>query len=542
METGMCVNSRNRGGANVYREVIFRVKNVSKIAAAVLSAAVLFAVSAGTASAELPAPNFMPGFPLLAGPQVILMWTPVPGATKYFIYMNGEKLAESASFQYTMATPEKSGAHLVTVAGVDAGGKPGKQSSAGTIKIIVVQSPGGLASLTSQDTIGIRWDQAEGAVIYNVYKAESETGEKKLLVSTQEQIIRDKEVQKGKTYYYWATAKDSTGRESAFGKAIAAKLDVAVESAKVEKATLVSVRIEYEVIRPAEGLISPTDMVFSKGKIYLTDNSKRKVRILGPDGQVTASFGQEGYLDGQFMSPLGIAIHGGTIAVGDMMREVILLFNQETNEFVKEFAIPKKDKEKEKKTVPSFLSFTPKGTLVVIDEANYRIVEMDLNGNALGYFGVKNDKPVFVIGTFGSPAYVTVDANGRIYVGDSSYGKITVLDKDLKPLYAIGLDKGVGSFVGIGKPAFDVKNGVVYTSDPMLATLQAFGLEDGKYRFSLFDKDKSIMTEYVPKWDIGSPRVLLMDDSGQLWVIMALDRALAKITKFLDPLPKKASP
>ena len=36
------------------------------------------------------APTFMPGFPMLAGDDVMIMWVPVPGAVKYRIYQNGK--------------------------------------------------------------------------------------------------------------------------------------------------------------------------------------------------------------------------------------------------------------------------------------------------------------------------------------------------------------------------------------------------------------------------------------------------------------------
>lgn len=507
----------------------------------VILAALLVAGAAGTGRAELPAPSFMPGFPLLAGNQVILMWTPVPGAVKYFVYLNGQKVAESASFQFTLAAPEKSGAHQVAVAGIDGEGKAGKQSAPGTIRIIVIQPPGGLSAMTSPDSIGVRWEKAEGAMIYNVYRAESEASEKKLVLSTQETLIRDKDVQKGKIYYYWVTSKDSTGRESGFAKPISAKTEVAAEVKKEEVIELVPVRVDYEIIKPDHPLISPNDMVFSKGKLYLVENSGRKILILGPDGNLQGSFGDSGYLDGQFMSPRGISIMNGKIAVSDELREMILIFDEATNAFVKEFEIPKKDKAKEEKTIPSFLAFTPKGTLVVVDSRNFRIVEMDLDGKALAYFGEKNSLPQFKLGAFGSPTYLNVDKAGRVYVSDKSYGKIHVLGPDLKPLFAIGTDKGVGSFVDAGKPAIDDKNGLVWVADPMLATIQAFGYGDGKYRFGLFDKDKTILKEYVPKWDIGSCRVLAMSESGQIWIIMAVNRQLARITKFLDPLPQKAS-
>ena len=43
----------------------------------------------GTLAAP-PVPSMAPGFPLLAGPMVMIMWLPVPGAANYNIYLDGK--------------------------------------------------------------------------------------------------------------------------------------------------------------------------------------------------------------------------------------------------------------------------------------------------------------------------------------------------------------------------------------------------------------------------------------------------------------------
>jgi len=73
---------------------------------------VLALAMAGAAEAALPAPKFMPGFPMLAGPQVILMWAPVPGATKYNIYLNGKKIAAVTAIQHNSNTAHRCGSYF----------------------------------------------------------------------------------------------------------------------------------------------------------------------------------------------------------------------------------------------------------------------------------------------------------------------------------------------------------------------------------------------------------------------------------------------
>ena len=59
-----------------------------------------------SASAALPAPNWLPGQPILAGNQIIAMWLPVPGAVKYNVYLDGNKIFESPGNQYMGLAPE----------------------------------------------------------------------------------------------------------------------------------------------------------------------------------------------------------------------------------------------------------------------------------------------------------------------------------------------------------------------------------------------------------------------------------------------------
>ena len=94
-----------------------------------------------SASAAPPAPNWLPGQPMLAGNQIIAMWLPVPGATKYILYMNGEKIAESPANQFMGLAPEKGGEYKYQVRAVDGSGAEGPLSKPGTIKIVLITPP-----------------------------------------------------------------------------------------------------------------------------------------------------------------------------------------------------------------------------------------------------------------------------------------------------------------------------------------------------------------------------------------------------------------
>ena len=218
METGMCVNSRGTGGANVHREGMSRVRNISKIVSAALLAASLFAAAAGPAAAALPAPNWMPGSPIMAGTQIVLLWMPVMNAVKYNIYLNGKKVAESVAIQHMMPSPEASGEYNIEIAAVDASGAEGAKSRPGVFKIVTVEPPDQLYVRGAQNSIQVRWDSSKGAVIYNLYRSEKQGTEGELLASVQGDNYTDTKVVAGKVYFYRVTAKDLSGKESARSK------------------------------------------------------------------------------------------------------------------------------------------------------------------------------------------------------------------------------------------------------------------------------------------------------------------------------------
>ena len=168
----------------------------------------------GAARAEMVAPAWMPGSPIMAGAQVILLWLPVPNAVKYNIYVNGKKVGESAAVQHMMASPTESGEYSIQVVGVDAAGAEGLKSTPGIIRIVTVEPPASVYGRVVEGKVQLRWDTAKGAVIYNVYRAEKEGGEAKLLSSVQGDAYTDSAVQQGKAYFYAVTSKDLAGKES----------------------------------------------------------------------------------------------------------------------------------------------------------------------------------------------------------------------------------------------------------------------------------------------------------------------------------------
>ncbi len=167
-------------------------------------------------SAALPAPRWLPGQPLLAGSQVIAMWLPVPGAVKYVLYLNGEKIAESPANQYMGLAPADGGQYKYEVAAIDASGAEGPRSAPGAITITLIVPPTELVSRANRQGrfVNLRWKNPAGAAIINVYKSESADGPFNLIASITGEGHKDSDLEYGKNYYYALSSKDVTGKES----------------------------------------------------------------------------------------------------------------------------------------------------------------------------------------------------------------------------------------------------------------------------------------------------------------------------------------
>ena len=182
------------------------------------------------ASAALPAPNFMPGFPMLAGPQVIIMWSPIPGAVKYNVYMNGQKVTESIAMQYIAPAPAEGGNYVFQVTSVDAAGAESPMSQEGVIQVVVLKSPSNLAALPREDRITIRWVEAPGALIYDVFRKVKGEGDYQMISSVGTSRYDDATAEPGKTYVYAVKSKDSSGKASDFSDSVEAQILVMEET------------------------------------------------------------------------------------------------------------------------------------------------------------------------------------------------------------------------------------------------------------------------------------------------------------------------
>jgi len=175
------------------------------------------------------------------------MWAPVPGATKYNIYLNGKKIAAVTAIQHIVPAPTLGGEFKYQVSAVDASGAESPPSSAGVVRIIMIEPPSNLVARPDVDRVPIRWKAAEGAVIYDVFRRKKGDSNWKMIASVTETRYEDTQANKGIDYQYAVKSKDSSGKFSEFSAILDIALLVPKAADKVRK------KVEYNLqMLPAE--------------------------------------------------------------------------------------------------------------------------------------------------------------------------------------------------------------------------------------------------------------------------------------------------
>lgn len=536
METGMCVNSRRMGGANVCRRGIFQMEKVFKIATAVLLAAVLFAAAAEPVAAALPAPNFMPGFPLLAGPQVILMWSPVTGAEKYSVFMNGKEVVKGLNaFQAVLPAPSDGGEYTFEVVAIDAAGVPGARSAAGIIKIIQLIPPKELVILPGDKQLQMRWTASSGALIYEVYRRTKGSEKYEMLASVQDTRYTDSALDPKKEYEYAIKAKDVMGKVSGFSKSASAALTVAATGAGDQKRrafTLNPIPTEKTGFVPF-GDAYPADVAIGSKGEALVSSSTLQFSESGAGGPYrTLLKGEKGF------NGVGFAPDGKKMFAANGETSEVVELDPSTGEATGRYKVPPPEKgellygdgkfRREGVSNPTDVAVDAAGNIYVSDNSNYRLVKLGPDGKYLGTVGWEKGKEGWLVF---SPGFVAVDGKGRKYV--SSMAQVHVFGPDDKFLAIVGgLGQTVGDFARVKGLVTDKKSRLL-AADMQNGTIQIFEWNE---EFKTFDP-VSVLTDQDKK---GNPKVsapggiALSPSGGELVVVESMHKYVSTLRVMWD--------
>ena len=233
-------------------------------------------------------------------------------------------------------------------------------------------------------------------------------------------------------------------------------------------------------------------------------------------------FGTEGYDDGEFKSPTGIALdRDGNIFVADTDTHTIQKFNNE-GKFLARWGDEPGDAEGQF-YYPRGLACTSQGDVIVIDSNNHRIQKYDKDGNFLtvwGKFGFawKGASQ----GIFDNPWGVGVDKDDNIYIADTLNNRIQKYTSDGEPILMWGKEGAFdGAFFYCRDVAIDFA-GNVFVTDEINNRVQKF---DSRGNFlTKWGKEGNGPGQFNGPWGIA------VDALGNVYVVDTNNHRVQKFT------------
>lgn len=477
---------------------------VTGVAAAALVAAVLIGTPAPAPAAG---PAIMPGFPLRAGNNVMLMWVPFPGATSYNIY-RGEKAG--GPYQKIGSSPMNN--HMDPEVPADktfyytvkpiVGGNEGEPSVEVVLKGLEKLDPpkfGGFL-ITDDNKVSIRWESNPKAAFYNLFRSETEKGDFPLLASVQDIKYTDSNVGLGKTYYYQVTAVSAQNIESPRSPVEVVKVEKRVAAAAA--GTVVPRPVKYvDAFDVDETFVlrEPKDMdaddagnffvIHGFGYVYFVSKDLKVLKEIGkaPEGYK----GDWGKAQGIFYDKAAKQLYVAYSDVGE-----VRVYDLE-GKLLRSITVARPDPATTDKLAwapaPVDCALGADGTLWVVDGNYYQLVGYDKAGKETRRVGLPREQKDRKQGDNNliTPVAITVSPkSGNIFVLEVLMQRLSAYDRAGKFLQFVGgRGGGAGKFILPSGLHADAA-GRVYVGDRNLERVQVFD-DAGAYQATLTDPRKT---------------------------------------------------
>lgn len=223
---------------------------------------------------------------------------------------------------------------------------------------------------------------------------------------------------------------------------------------------------------PGQLLLRPSAIAVSADqRLYITDQERQAVVVMDMTSTRHALIDRAG--NTYFVSPLGVAVCGQTLAVSDSALNAVFLLSLD-GKFQKSLQKPEGFKR-----VSGLAYDAGNHWLYAVDTLANEVCAFDLSsGKLVRRFGAPGIEP----GQFNFPTHIFLDAAGKIYVTDSLNFRVQAFSPEGKYLFHIGqLGDATGHMAvpkGVGVDSY----GHIYVMDSYFGALSIF---DQRGRFLL---------------------------------------------------------
>lgn len=170
--------------------------------------------------------------------------------------------------------------------------------------------------------------------------------------------------------------------------------------------------------------------------VYVSNQTSKQIDVFDPAGALLRSFGA----DAKFVRPSGLAIDKkrGLLYVTDPATvsdtdHRVLVFSTD-GKFLRSLGKEGRGREDEEFNFPIFLSVDAQGRVFVGDTMNFRVQVFDANGKFVTKFGEHGDGP----GAFARTKGLAHDRFGNLYVVEGEFSVVQILNPDFAPLMWFG--------------------------------------------------------------------------------------------------------
>ncbi len=158
--------------------------------------------------------------------------------------------------------------------------------------------------------------------------------------------------------------------------------------------------------------------------LYVSDEAHNKVFVMDKDGELIASWGEQGDGEGQFNRPTGMSFDGdGNIVLSDTLNHRVQTYGRD-GEFISQFGALGDGKGE--LNMPWGVAVDGDGDIYVADWRNDRVQKFAPDGEFLMSIGSSGNGK----GDFDRPTSVAVDADGDIYVADWGNDRVQLFDSE----------------------------------------------------------------------------------------------------------------